>query len=219
MICKDIKTAIDSASRRNPLPQSARMHLDGCADCRGYSDEMNSLLSLLKAQPRVEAPSDFDFRVRARIARAKAEPKRATILEQLWSGAFSWGQTATAAAALGLVLTFVTYNYIHTDPNAIVQGVRTPAAAVTASTQQPAAVAATAVETAEPAKVIRAGARSARALPVIERSMAAREAEPAESTWRAYDSDRKQMVAAPNRSMLVGAESYATRTSTYVPSI
>ncbi|MBK7601173.1 MAG: hypothetical protein IPJ07_22660 [Acidobacteria bacterium] len=84
-----------------------------CTDCSSYSDQTMGLIALLRAQPMVEVPSDFDFKLRARIARAKSEPESTSILGHLWAKTFSWGQTATAAAALGLVLTFVTYNYMH----------------------------------------------------------------------------------------------------------
>jgi len=47
------------------IPQNAvQSHLAGCPDCTEWS----SLLKLLGAQPRVQAPADFDARLQARLA-------------------------------------------------------------------------------------------------------------------------------------------------------
>lgn len=122
MNCKQTREAIDTASRRSPYGDIATSHLSGCPDCRRYADETDSLLMLLSAQPRVQAPADFDFRLRARIARAQAEQAvPAGLLERLWENfmaqTFSWGQAATATAAVALVITASTF-YINRDNGA-----------------------------------------------------------------------------------------------------
>lgn len=119
MNCKQTREAIDTASRRSPYGDAVTSHLNGCPECRRYADETNSLLRLLSAQPRVQAPADFDFRLRARIARAQAEQANPTgWLEQLWQNflaqTFSWGQAATAMAAVAMVITVSTF-YINRD--------------------------------------------------------------------------------------------------------
>lgn len=104
MNCKDIKAAIDSASRRNPINGEAHAHLSGCPDCRSYSDQSNALLALLTAQPRVQAPADFNFRLSARIARAEAQPASPfAFLENLFGQTFSIKQAATSLAALAVM--------------------------------------------------------------------------------------------------------------------
>src|SRR5262245_35618675 len=105
MNCKQTREAIDTASRRAPYGAAVSSHLSGCPDCGRYADETNSLLMLLSAQPRVQAPADFDFRLRARIARAQVEQASpAGLLERLWENflaqTFSWGQAAAAMAAV-----------------------------------------------------------------------------------------------------------------------
>jgi hypothetical protein len=107
MNCKQIREEIDAASRHNMRGGAVRSHLDACPDCRRYSDETASLTRLLGAQPRVEAPPDFEFRLRARMLRAQAAPEIAPrgFLWKILPGTFSWGQTVTAAAALTLVVT------------------------------------------------------------------------------------------------------------------
>jgi hypothetical protein len=112
MTCKETTAAIDTASRRSSFGDAVSSHLSGCPDCRRHADEMSSLLSLLSAQPRVQAPADFDFRLRARIARAKAEQTDpAGLFENFWARTFSWGQAATAMATLALVIAFSTFYF------------------------------------------------------------------------------------------------------------
>jgi len=117
MNCKQIREEIDAASRHNMRGGAVRSHLDACPDCRRYSDETASLTRLLGAQPRVEAPPDFEFRLRARMLRAQAAPAIAPrgFLWKILPGTFSWGQTVAAAAALTLVVT-VSVFYTHRSP-------------------------------------------------------------------------------------------------------
>jgi hypothetical protein len=107
MNCKQIREAIDTASRHNPRGGDVASHLSNCPDCHRYSDETASLTRLLGAQPRVEAPPDFEFRLRARLLRTPARPEiyPQGVLWKILPGTFSWGQTVAAAAALTLVVT------------------------------------------------------------------------------------------------------------------
>jgi hypothetical protein len=110
MNCKQIREAIDAASGHNSYSGYVASHLSGCPDCHRYSDEAASLLRLLSAQPRVEAPPDFEFKVRARIANAQAAPAidPQGFLQKIRPWTFSWGQTFATAAALTLVVTVST---------------------------------------------------------------------------------------------------------------
>lgn len=117
MDCQNIRTAIDTASRFEPMGESAQRHLRSCDGCREYADEMSSFLSLLKSTPRVTAPADFDFRLRARIAEAQAKRRNPfAFLESFWSLSFSWGQTATAMATIALVATLGTFYFVRQAP-------------------------------------------------------------------------------------------------------
>jgi hypothetical protein len=107
MKCKQIREEIDVASRHNMRSGAVMSHMDACPDCRRYSDETASLAMLLWTQPRVEAPPDFEFRLRARMQRAQAAPAITPrgFLWKILPGTFSWGQAGAAAAALTLVVT------------------------------------------------------------------------------------------------------------------
>jgi hypothetical protein len=128
MNCKQIREEIDTASRHNLYGGNVTSHLNDCPDCHRYSDETTSLLGLLGAQPRVEAPPDFDFRLRARMARAQAatasDPR--SFLRIIRPETFSRRQMVAAAAALALIVTVSTLHIDHYN------GRPEPANAVTA---------------------------------------------------------------------------------------
>ena len=79
MNCQEIKSATDIASTN----LSFQAHLADCSSCRQHVAEMNSLRALLRQQPRLEVPGDYDFHLRARIARAQSDRQTAA------TGAFS----------------------------------------------------------------------------------------------------------------------------------
>ncbi len=60
MTCEQMREAMDTGIPQNTL----QSHLAGCPDCTEWS----SLLKLLGAQPRVQAPADFNTRLQARLA-------------------------------------------------------------------------------------------------------------------------------------------------------
>jgi hypothetical protein len=70
MDCQNVRAVIDLDLRREEANETIGAHLGRCHDCRRYSDETAVLLTMLGAQPRIEAPADFDFKLRARLARA-----------------------------------------------------------------------------------------------------------------------------------------------------
>jgi len=117
MNCTGTKAVIDSASRRNPISSEVKVHLSGCPDCRSYSDQTNALLSLLSAQPRVEAPADFNFQLRARIARAQAKPASPFgFLENIFGQTFSIRQAAASLAALAVMAAGTTLYFNQSSP-------------------------------------------------------------------------------------------------------
>jgi hypothetical protein len=135
MNCKKIREEIDTASRYSLYGGAVASHLNDCPDCLRYSGETASLLGLLSAQPRAEAPTDFEFRLRARLARAQdaAAGDRRSFLRKIWPETFSRGQMVTAAAALALVVTVSTF-WINRDH--LAQGPNDDAVATKASNPQ-----------------------------------------------------------------------------------
>lgn len=111
MNCNPIREMIEQSARREGFNETVRAHLSGCGDCRRHAEQHKTLLSLINAVPRVEAPADFDFRVRALIARSKSEPAAKGLLEQFWTRSFSLGQTATALAAVAMAIFASTFYF------------------------------------------------------------------------------------------------------------
>src|SRR5262249_52837380 len=132
MNCKDTQAAIDSATRRAPVSQSASTHIAGCSDCRRYADQTSALLALLAAQPRVEAPADFAFRLRARIARAGSQPNGPfAFLQNFFRQSFSIKQTAASLAALAITAAATMFYFIGSNQpvtnNLTIAQIETPA--------------------------------------------------------------------------------------------
>jgi hypothetical protein len=125
---------IDTGTQALGLPPSERRHLDECGECRVYAAETNALLNLLGATPRVEAPPDFDFRLRARIATVKGQQSSTWApLAGLWSkvmtGPMGWSRAAAAMAAMALLAGGVTLYATRTTrqaPEAIATRVSSP---------------------------------------------------------------------------------------------
>jgi len=104
MNCQEIRSAIDLATTNVPL----QTHLVHCPSCRQHVAEMNSLRALLRQQPRLEVPGDFDFHLRARIARAESERQMAgtSLLSlpgrDLWRAVAEWVGNGRLSLALDL---------------------------------------------------------------------------------------------------------------------
>ena len=216
MNCKDVKASIDMASRRNPLEREAHAHLSGCQECRGYSDQSSALLGLLTAQPRVEAPADFDFRLRARIARAQAEPASPfAFLENFFGQAFSLKQAAASLAALAVMAAGTTFYFTQSNqptPNALVIAYNVPAPNQTVET--PKQVEALPVFDAP----VKSSAKSARPAMLTVASVK-QETVASNATVSA----RRQgvLIAANNSSVVYGAEKSAsvTKSQEFIPSL
>lgn len=114
--CREVRKAVDAASRRSELAPEIELHLVRCAECDAHATSNFQLLSLLVAQPRVEVPSDFDFRLRARIARARDEQRGwRGALNRFWANSFSWTQAGAAAAVLMIATVSVGYYVTRTN--------------------------------------------------------------------------------------------------------
>ena len=158
MNCQKIREAIGTGASRAVVAA----HLDGCAECDRHFREIHSLLALLREQPRVSAPSDFEFRVRAGIARAKAEQSAPTGLtsgfrklrDDLFSGSLSWFQATAATAAVAAIVTVTAYNYGQTDQTDSSSG---PAAGLVAAVQVGGGAAETAAVAGDATAVVSTG--------------------------------------------------------------
>jgi hypothetical protein len=69
--CSSIRREIEEANLDARLTREAGEHLSKCVDCRRFRDDQQRLRGLMAELETVSAPADFDFRLRARLAREK----------------------------------------------------------------------------------------------------------------------------------------------------
>ena len=69
MDCTNVQSVIDMDLRLESANEQIQAHLSCCRDCHRYELENRALHTLLGAQPGIAAPSDFDYKLRARLAR------------------------------------------------------------------------------------------------------------------------------------------------------
>lgn len=96
MNCQRCRVEIEELEAGERLTEEARAHLSVCHVCRAFHDERQSLKKLIGSLGAVSAPPDFDFRLRARLASAKAAGNHRA----------SWRSLVASAPAIGLAASF-----------------------------------------------------------------------------------------------------------------
>lgn len=108
MNCRNIRREIEDASPGKWLSLEANDHISNCVACETLLREQIKLRELVSSLGTIEAPSDFDFRLRARLA----DEKR-SVAQPFNLGSFSFGLGSAAAATLvvliGSALMFVSF--------------------------------------------------------------------------------------------------------------
>lgn len=100
--CKAYREEIEELAGVGRLSAEARAHVNACASCRGLEGERASLRRLVRGLGRVEAPADFEFRLRARMGGARGGNGR-------WPLRPAYGFAALAASALFLFVSASLY--------------------------------------------------------------------------------------------------------------
>ena len=70
--CSTTRSEIDEAARGVPPGDQALGHIAVCAACRTFREERSALSELIGSLEAVDAPPDFNFRLRARMAATKS---------------------------------------------------------------------------------------------------------------------------------------------------
>src|SRR5258705_3189178 len=99
MNCENIRREIEEAGSAGFLSAAALSHLEDCGACQTLSRQQTNLQAILSGLGTVEAPGDFDFRLRARLA---GEKRMGAF--SLSFGNLSFGLRSTAVAAILLLL-------------------------------------------------------------------------------------------------------------------
>ncbi|MEW6731744.1 MAG: hypothetical protein AB1489_10485 [Acidobacteriota bacterium] len=72
--CRAVREIIDTSelAAQHPVPITA--HLEKCPACQSYHHQLTGLRQLLAKEPRLEVPTDFDLKLRQRIAASQRQP-------------------------------------------------------------------------------------------------------------------------------------------------
>lgn len=68
MNCRRVRREIEEVATGESMGSSATDHLKTCAECGTFREDRLKLREMLSSLGSVEAPGDFDFRLRARLA-------------------------------------------------------------------------------------------------------------------------------------------------------
>lgn len=108
MNCRNVRSEIEEAAAGNLLSPTVNEHLMSCVACETLLREQTSLRALVASLGTVEAPGDFDFRLRARLAGEKRG-----LAQPFALGSFSFGFRSAIVATLlllvGSALMFVSF--------------------------------------------------------------------------------------------------------------
>ncbi len=96
--CQNIRREIEEAGSAELLGLAAIAHIQDCPECETLSQQHTKLQQIISGLGTVEAPGDFDFRLRARLAGEKRGASASR-----FSG-FSLGLRPVAVAAMLLLL-------------------------------------------------------------------------------------------------------------------
>lgn len=142
MKCKAIRREIEELEEGTLWSREADEHLLACNACRAFAEERAKLRQLLGSLERVTAPTDFDWKLRARLAEVRSERERAR--GWLWRGATRAQALALAASFVFLVVAVVIYQ--QTRPASKSQAVASAGAKL--KTEEPVAVVVNSASTA-----------------------------------------------------------------------
>ena len=108
MNCRNVRREIEEVAPSDLLSASASEHLKNCTQCATFREERLKLREMLSSLGSVEAPGDFDFRLRARLANERRPGTQPFVMRNL-----SFGFRSVAAVAMlllvGAALLFVNF--------------------------------------------------------------------------------------------------------------
>jgi len=118
MNCQSIRREIEEAGSAGFMSAAALSHLEACATCQTLFRQQTNLQAILSGLGTVEAPGDFDFRLRARLA---GEKRMGALSLPFGNLSFALRSTAIAAILL-LIGSTVLFVALKSRPNISVAG-------------------------------------------------------------------------------------------------
>lgn len=101
--CKTIRRELDEMNLGEESSASVMMHLQQCAECQEFHQTRTKLRQLVGSLETVEAPADFDFRLRARLAGEKGGSAHQRVFAN-WLPGFRALVAAAIVLMVGVVL-------------------------------------------------------------------------------------------------------------------
>jgi hypothetical protein len=108
MNCQSCRIEIEELEKSESLSKAASAHLNACSSCGAFYNERLSLRRLVGSLEPVTAPSDFEFRLRARIAASESAGHHHFSLRSFIASAPAISMAASFAL---LIAVFVAYNH------------------------------------------------------------------------------------------------------------
>lgn len=128
----------------------ARAHAESCRACGGRLRELESLRGLVRGLGKVEAPADFEFRLRARMASANSAGRRGPFGGL--RSAYRLAPVAAAACFLIVSASLYLWQSSRTGPSTRARGGASEVTGGAAAPQSRAASAPTVIEVSSPSK-------------------------------------------------------------------
>src|SRR4051812_29273422 len=106
MNCQACQIEIEELELGAPVSDAASAHMSACSPCRAFHDERQSLRRLVGGLGPITAPSDFEFRLRARLAATSNGGGRHFSLRTFLSSAPAVALAATFALLVAGVIIY-----------------------------------------------------------------------------------------------------------------
>jgi hypothetical protein len=110
-ICDQVRFEIDEKELTAALSNSATEHLRHCSECQEFQNKETKLRQIVGSLEPVNAPPDFDFRLRARLAN-----DRTVASYRSMSAVRLWRMRSAAVAAMLLIFAATVYMIRQNQP-------------------------------------------------------------------------------------------------------
>lgn len=110
--CRNVRREIEEVAPSDLLSTLASDHLKNCTQCATFREERLKLREMLSSLGSVEAPGDFDFRLRARLANERRPGTQPFVMRNLF-----FGFRSVAAVAMLLLVAALLFVNFRTPPS------------------------------------------------------------------------------------------------------
>jgi hypothetical protein len=132
--CRSVRREIEDAPGEG-MSSIATEHLKTCVECATFREKQFKLQEIVSSLGTVEAPGDFDFRLRARLANEKRRGVQPFALGNLSFG-FRAGAVAVMMLLIGSALVFVSFRSPTSGSLSVSQGQPAPSTTAKGAAKQ-----------------------------------------------------------------------------------